>query len=147
MLGDCLVWCRRRNLINVTLEADDWRGLEESEWRRFGTGMFIRLNRCSDRVNAVVKCLMRCCPGLNAVFRRREDLPRGLGRVLALEGIPHFVFEAGAELFIFADSVTVAGADEKLRSDSFVGFLYSFESRTDVLGTGWGAVMCGILKS
>nr|GLL43423.1 hypothetical protein Itr_chr12CG32160 [Ipomoea trifida] len=92
--------------------ADDWRGLEESEWRRFGTGMFIRLNRCSDRVNAVVKCLMRCCPGLNAVFRRREDLPR--------------------------DSVTVAGADEKLRSDSFVGFLYSFESRTDVLGTGWG---------
>nr|GMD18384.1 uncharacterized protein LOC109149028 [Ipomoea batatas] len=147
MLGDCLVWCRRRNLIYVTLEADDWRGLEESEWRRFGTGMFIRLNRCSNRVNVVVKCLMRCCPGLNAVIRRMEDLPRGLGRVLALEGIPHFVFEAGAELFIFADSDTVAGADEKLRSDSLVGFLYSFESRTVVLGTGWGAVMCGILKS
>lgn len=97
MLKDCVLWCMRMHYINVVFEAADWRNLEEDEWRTCCTGIQIRANRCAERVNVVADCLLRSCPGLNVFFWRKEGLPRGLGRILALEGIPHFVFGPGVD--------------------------------------------------
>nr|GMD97170.1 putative 3,4-dihydroxy-2-butanone kinase isoform X2 [Ipomoea batatas] len=92
MLKDCVLWCMRMHYINVVFEAADWRNLEEDEWRTCCTGIQIRANRCAERVNAVAYCLLRSCPGLNVFFWRKEGLPRGLGRILALEGgLPELV--------------------------------------------------------
>nr|GLL40053.1 uncharacterized protein LOC109147873 [Ipomoea trifida] len=99
MLHGCLDWCRGGKLMSVIFEADDWRGLEDAEWRRAGGGMFIRVNKCSERVNAVASCLLRCCPGQRC-FRRKEDLPRGLGRILALEGIGLFEQDGAEERMV-----------------------------------------------
>nr|GMD29914.1 uncharacterized protein LOC109149028 [Ipomoea batatas] len=97
MLKDCVLWCMRMQYVNVVFESDDWRSLEEDEWRTCYAGVQIRANRCAERVNAVADCLLRSCPGLNIFFWRKEGLPRGLGRILALEGIPHFVFGPGVD--------------------------------------------------
>nr|GME03902.1 uncharacterized protein LOC109149028 [Ipomoea batatas] len=55
----------------------------------------IRVNKCAARVNVVAACLVELCVGANVSFWREEGLPRGLGRILALEGIPHFVVGPG----------------------------------------------------
>lgn len=97
MLQDCISWCKLKGIERVILETDDWRGIAEEEVGSFPPGMRGSWNTCNVRVNCVVLCLVECCRGLNIIFTRQEGLPRSMGRVLALEGIPHFLFAPGID--------------------------------------------------
>nr|GME03900.1 uncharacterized protein LOC109149028 [Ipomoea batatas]GME03901.1 uncharacterized protein LOC109149028 [Ipomoea batatas] len=83
-------------MMNICLEADSWDGIEVDVDRWAPHGL-IRIFKCAERVNVVAACLVELCVGANVSFWRREGLPKGLGRILALEGIPHFVFGPGAD--------------------------------------------------
>nr|GME03904.1 uncharacterized protein LOC109149028 [Ipomoea batatas] len=94
MLCDCVERCIRADMMNICLEADSWDGVDVDVGRWAPQG-FIRLSKCAAKINVVAACLVELCVGANVSFWRREGLPKGLGRILALEGIPHFVFGPG----------------------------------------------------
>nr|GMC54419.1 peptide upstream ORF protein [Ipomoea batatas] len=97
MLCDCVERCIMNDMMNICLEADSWDGIEVDVDRWAPHGL-IRTFKCAERVNVVAACLVELCVGANVSIRRREGLPKGLGRILALEGIPHFVFGPGADV-------------------------------------------------
>nr|GLL30574.1 uncharacterized protein LOC109149028 [Ipomoea trifida] len=94
---DCLHWCKRRMITRVVFESNEWSGYRNMELEEYT--MNVGRVQCADRVNAVAQCLVNWGPGLNVVYWKKEGLPRGLGRILALEGIPHFVFGPGVDGF------------------------------------------------
>nr|GMD96695.1 uncharacterized protein LOC109147873 [Ipomoea batatas] len=108
MLHDCTDWCRSKNVNFVYFETEDWRGKNVNsvyfgteDWR----GVIWDGNNCSDirihniqcakRVNCVAKCLVNICIGGSVMFLKKEGLPKGLGGIISLEGIPHFEFVPG----------------------------------------------------
>nr|GLL30572.1 uncharacterized protein LOC109149028 [Ipomoea trifida] len=95
MLQDCLHWCKRRMITRVVFESNEWSGYRNMELEEYT--MNVGRVQCAERVNAVAQCLVNWGPGLNVVYWKKEGLPRGLGRILALEGIPHFVFGPGVD--------------------------------------------------
>nr|GLL30573.1 uncharacterized protein LOC109147873 [Ipomoea trifida] len=95
MLHSCLDWCKQKNYHSVYLETEDWRGLKEDI--KDIPPLRIMKIQCASRVNCVAMCLVNSCKGSNVIFCSREGLPRGLGRILALEGIPHFVVAPGVD--------------------------------------------------
>lgn len=95
MLNSCLEWCEQKSYYSVFLETEDWRGLKEDIMDI--SHLSIKKIQCASRVNCVAKCLVNSCKGSNVIFCSREGLPRGLGRILALEGIPHFVVAPGVD--------------------------------------------------
>nr|GMD29920.1 uncharacterized protein LOC109147873 [Ipomoea batatas] len=95
MLNCCIEWCEQMNYHSVYLETEDWRGVRDHI--RELPHLRIMKIQCTNRVNCVAKCLVQTCKGSNVIFCSREGLPRGLGRILALEGIPHFVVAPGVD--------------------------------------------------
>nr|GMC93831.1 uncharacterized protein LOC109154094 [Ipomoea batatas] len=85
----------QKSYYSVFLETEDWRGLKEDIMDI--SHLSIKKIQCASRVNCVAKCLVNSCKGSNVIFCSREGLPRGLGRILALEGIPHFVVAPGVD--------------------------------------------------
>nr|GLL30566.1 uncharacterized protein LOC109147873 [Ipomoea trifida] len=84
MLHDCIEWCRHMNVGSVYFETEDWRGVS---WNGdHYPDLRICTVKCAERVNCVVKGLVNSCTGGNVMFLRKEGLPQGLGRLLALEG-------------------------------------------------------------
>nr|GLL34370.1 uncharacterized protein LOC109149028 [Ipomoea trifida] len=94
MLGDCVERCTKSDMMNICIEAESWEGIEMDRWAPQG---LIRVNKCAARVNVVAACLVELCVGANVSFWKEEGLPKGLGRILALEGIPHFVVGPGVD--------------------------------------------------
>ncbi|XP_019152199.1 PREDICTED: uncharacterized protein LOC109149028 [Ipomoea nil] len=94
MLQDCWAWCRRKKIASVCLESDSWG---DGGWEFLEEWPNVRCSRCTERVNRVAGCLLRCCAGNNLVFWKNGGLPRGLRRVLALEGVLHFVLVPGID--------------------------------------------------
>nr|GLL43424.1 uncharacterized protein LOC109147873 [Ipomoea trifida] len=96
MLLGCIQWCKSQSITKVAFETDDWRGLDTVDF----DDPTIRCTKlkCASRINAVAVSLVNCGHGLNVMYLRKEGLPRGLGRILALEGIPHFVFGPGPDV-------------------------------------------------
>nr|GMD38033.1 uncharacterized protein LOC109147873 [Ipomoea batatas] len=95
MLTSCLEWCEQKSYYSVYLETEDWRGLRDDIMDI--PPLRIKKIQCAPRVNCVAACLVNSCKGSNVIFCSREGLPRGLGRILALEGIPHFVVAPGVD--------------------------------------------------
>nr|GMD36426.1 uncharacterized protein LOC109147873 [Ipomoea batatas] len=84
MLHDCIEWCRHMNVGSVYFESEDWRGVSWSGDNY--PDIRIHTIKCAERVNCVVRGLVNSCTGVNVMFLRKEGLPQGLGRFLALEG-------------------------------------------------------------
>nr|GMC80808.1 uncharacterized protein LOC109147873 [Ipomoea batatas] len=85
MLHDCIEWCRHMNVGSVYFETEDWRGVSWSGDNY--PDIRIHTIKCAERVNCVVRGLVNSCTGGNVMFLRKEGLPQGLGRLLALEGL------------------------------------------------------------
>nr|GLL21715.1 uncharacterized protein LOC109147873 [Ipomoea trifida] len=93
MLYDCTDWCRSKNVNSVYFETEDWRGVI---WDGNNcSDIRIHNIQCAERVNCVAKCLVNICTGGSVMFLEKEGLPKGLGRILSLEGIPHFICSWG----------------------------------------------------
>ncbi|XP_019159332.1 PREDICTED: uncharacterized protein LOC109156012 [Ipomoea nil] len=89
MLRDCWNWGCRNHIRDMCFESDkvlDWEYADQ-----------VNSSRTNERVNAVARCLTRMCAGMCIWFLNGCGLPRGLDRVLALEGIPHFVLLPGMD--------------------------------------------------
>nr|GMD80958.1 Transmembrane protease serine 13 [Ipomoea batatas] len=82
MLHDCLTWCKRKYIGSVYLETEDWREV--------GDGI-------DDHPHMKIQKIQCAEKGAIWSFGKKEGLPRSLGRILALEGIPHFVVTPGVD--------------------------------------------------
>ncbi|XP_019151077.1 PREDICTED: uncharacterized protein LOC109147873 [Ipomoea nil] len=96
MLGYCWEWCKFKRITKVIFETSNWRGIELNGLDT-AQGSWIRKETCLERVNCVASCLANRCCDLNIIFNKVEGLPRGLDHLLALEGVPHFVFLPGID--------------------------------------------------
>nr|GMD59275.1 uncharacterized protein LOC109149028 [Ipomoea batatas] len=118
-------------MMNICLEADSWVGVD-LEVNRWAPPVMIRTNKCAERANVVVACLVNICEGSNISFWRKEGLPRSLGRILALEGVPHFVFGPEAKLKgVSFEEVPeiISGADQKEKKQTGKGVLKPIHER------------------
>nr|GMD57858.1 FACT complex subunit SPT16-like [Ipomoea batatas] len=118
-------------MMNICLEADSWVGVD-LEVNRWAPPVMIRTNKCAERANVVVACLVNICEGSNISFWRKEGLPRSLGRILALEGVPHFIFGPEAKLKgVSFEEVPeiISRADQKEKKQTGKGVLKPIHER------------------
>nr|GMC71024.1 uncharacterized protein LOC109147873 [Ipomoea batatas] len=73
----------------------DWLG--DGDLSRFSEEVQVIENQCTDRINCVADCFVNACANVSVIYIKKDALPRGIGRVLALEGVPHFVFVPGLD--------------------------------------------------
>nr|GMC80812.1 uncharacterized protein LOC109147873 [Ipomoea batatas] len=126
MLHDCAEWCRHMNVGWAYFETEDWRGVS---WNGENyPDLRICTVKCAERVNCVVKSLVNSCTGGNIMFLRKEGLPQGLGRLLALEG--HSTSTLGCSLFI---PIILALLGLNLSSTIAMAFLITSSDKTTVV--------------
>ncbi|XP_019191194.1 PREDICTED: uncharacterized protein LOC109185694 [Ipomoea nil] len=95
MMRYCWSWCNLKRMEKVSFETNNWR---ETDLDCLSLqGHQVRMETCLDKVNCVAICLANRCFGLDIIFSKVEGLPRGLEMILALEGVPHFVFFPGVD--------------------------------------------------
>nr|GMD04665.1 uncharacterized protein LOC109162453 [Ipomoea batatas] len=92
MVQDVWAWCRRKRLVKVIFESDEPGLLKEKAMIQGG---HVGWSRCSTQVNCLVHCVVDRCTDLNMIFLKEGSLPCGFARLMALEGIPHFVVFPG----------------------------------------------------
>nr|GLL50029.1 uncharacterized protein LOC109147873 [Ipomoea trifida] len=77
----------------VWIESHDWGDINLNHT----TQELFRRRQCSERINSLACCFVNTCVEQNVIYLRKEALPKSLGRVMALEGVPHFVFAPGLD--------------------------------------------------
>nr|GMC80114.1 ribosomal protein S7 [Ipomoea batatas] len=97
MLRDCWSWCWRKRTRKMILESSDWQRVDVGDLSRFSEEVQVVVNQCTERVNCVADCFVNASANVNIAYIKKDALPRGIGRVLALEGVPHFVFVPGLD--------------------------------------------------
>nr|GMD04662.1 uncharacterized protein LOC109149028 [Ipomoea batatas] len=97
MLRDCWSWCWKEKIRRLIVESSDWQWLDDGDLSRFSEEVQVVVNQCTERVNCVADCFVNACANVNVIYIKKDALPRGIGRVLALEGVPHFVFVPGLD--------------------------------------------------
>nr|GME14058.1 uncharacterized protein LOC109147873 [Ipomoea batatas] len=97
MLRDCWSWCWRKRTRKMILVSSVWQRVDVGDLSRFSEEVQVVVNQCTERVNCVADCFVNASANVNIAYIKKDALPRGIGRVLALEGVPHFVFVPGLD--------------------------------------------------
>ncbi|XP_031115112.1 uncharacterized protein LOC116019135 [Ipomoea triloba] len=91
MLKDCWDWCALKGIDRVVIGSNDIECLSDEVLPQGWSGAG---RRCKEKVNCVVECC-RWGGGGNVSFLKGGGLPRSFTHLLALEGLPQFLFVPG----------------------------------------------------